>query len=435
MSDVLPGRHSLLSRGWRGFRRWFAPTVGTWIMIGVAVSLLIIGAGTGAVPGFLVMAGLLGLGTAAFSLITGRRSWAMIASRKAAAITLAACLVTVTLGVNAYLSAGSAAAEHATATPETQPMQTLRATPPVTFAEDDPGAPASPAPAADTASVVDGTVTHATAVALLATLPIKGRAPKTGYNRTVDFGTAWLDVDRNGCDTRNDILARDLTDAVKSGPCKVLSGELAEPYTGRSIFFLRGVDTSALVQIDHLVALSNAWQTGAQQLTEAQRISLANDPLNLLAADGRSNAQKSDGDAATWLPANKRFRCRYVARQVSVKVAYGLWVTQAEHDAIQRILTTCPDEPGLSSGFAPARVVAAPVPVPLAPAPAVPAAPAPAPAAPAPAPAAPAPALPAPSGYYENCAAVLAAGAAPLMAGQPGYSLKLDRDHDGVACE
>ncbi|MGO7983428.1 HNH endonuclease family protein, partial [Rhizobium johnstonii] len=119
-----------------------------------------------------------------------------------------------------------------------------------------------------------------------------------------------------------------------SGPCKVLTGELVSPYTGEVIRFVRGQTTSALVQIDHLVALSDAWQTGAQQLTQVQRESLANDPLNLLAVDGRSNEQKSDGDAATWLPAAKAFRCTYVARQVSVKAAYGLWVTAAEHDAI-----------------------------------------------------------------------------------------------------
>ncbi|MET0782695.1 MAG: HNH endonuclease family protein, partial [Leifsonia flava] len=121
-------------------------------------------------------------------------------------------------------------------------------------------------------------------------------------------------------------------------------GRLVSPYTGATIDFVRGQDTSALVQIDHLVALSNAWQTGAQQLTQAQREALANDPLNLMAVDGRSNMQKGDGDAATWLPAQKSIRCSYVARQVSVKSIYGLWVTQAEHDAIERILDTCPGQ-------------------------------------------------------------------------------------------
>lgn len=183
-----------------------------------------------------------------------------------------------------------------------------------------------------------------TALAALETLPIKGRAPKTGYDREGDFGNAWKDVDRNGCDTRNDVLARDLTEIATSGPCKVMTGILVSPYTGATIDFVRGQGTSALVQIDHLVALSNAWQTGAQQLTQAQREALANDPLNLLAVDGHSNMQKGDGDAATWLPAQKSIRCSYVARQVSVKSVYGLWVTQAEHDAIEHILDTCPTQ-------------------------------------------------------------------------------------------
>ena len=144
------------------------------------------------------------------------------------------------------------------------------------------------------------------------------------------FRSAWLDVDHNGCDTRNDILARDLTDLTFAGSCRVLSGTLAEPYTGKTIDFVRGTDTSAIVQIDHVVSLSNAWRTGAAQLSQAERVSLANDPLNLLAADGRSNLQKRDGDAATWLPSAKSFRCDYVARQISVKATYGLWVTPAE---------------------------------------------------------------------------------------------------------
>lgn len=191
-----------------------------------------------------------------------------------------------------------------------------------------------------------------TAATLLATIVIKGKAAKTGYDRTGRFGSAWKDVDDNGCDTRNDILARDLTTITLSGSCRVMTGNLVSPFTAASIDFVRGQDTSADVQIDHVVALSNAWQTGAQQLSQAERISLANDPLNLLAVDGRSNAQKGDGDTATWLPANKAFRCAYVARQVSVKATYGLWVTQPEHDAMARILSACKGEPALTSPFA-----------------------------------------------------------------------------------
>lgn len=114
-----------------------------------------------------------------------------------------------------------------------------------------------------------------------------------------------------------------------------------DPYTGKTIAFTRGKDTSSSVQIDHVVALSDAWQKGAQQLDDTTRRNLANDPRNLLAADGQANQQKSDGDAATWLPANKSFRCVYVAKQVEVKAAYQLWVTQAEKEAIARVLSAC----------------------------------------------------------------------------------------------
>ena len=176
------------------------------------------------------------------------------------------------------------------------------------------------------------------------TLAVKGRAPKTGYSRSA-FGPAWADVDRNGCDTRNDILKRDLTQITfraKTKDCIVEIGILTDPFSGGSINFQRGVRTSALVQIDHVVALSNAWQTGIFKSDLATRKSFANDPLNLLAVKGSLNSQKRDGDAATWLPPNKPFRCDYVSRQVEVKVKYNLWLTRAEKEAILRILSNPP---------------------------------------------------------------------------------------------
>lgn len=173
---------------------------------------------------------------------------------------------------------------------------------------------------------------------LLETLEVKGRAPKTGYTRS-QFGDGWRRTD--GCDTRNIILARDISGEIIDANCKVISGTLNDPYTGKVIQFLRGADTSGDIQIDHVVALSNAWQTGAQQLSYIDRENLANDPLNLLAVDGAANQQKSDGDAATWLPAYKPFRCQYVARQVNVKKKYRLWVTAAEKQAIERALSLC----------------------------------------------------------------------------------------------
>jgi hypothetical protein len=186
----------------------------------------------------------------------------------------------------------------------------------------------------------------ASALAALRDLAVRGRAPRTGYDRAL-FGQSWADVDRNGCDTRNDVLRRDLTAyRLRAGThgCLVLSGALGDPYTATTIAFLRGQSTSAKVQIDHVVALSDAWQKGAQQWSTPRRTTFANDSLNLLAVDGLTNQRKSDGDAATWLPPNRRYRCPYAARQVAVKAKYGLWVTSAERDAFARVLATCPSQ-------------------------------------------------------------------------------------------
>lgn len=184
------------------------------------------------------------------------------------------------------------------------------------------------------------------AINALDQLLVKGRAAKTGYSRE-NFGPSWKDVDLNGCDTRNDILNRDLTDKLhrKTGnTCVVERGKLIDPYTGKVIDFVRGHDTSAQVQIDHVVALANAWQTGAQNISQAERESLANDPLNLIAVDGVANQEKAAGDAATWLPPNRAFRCHYVARQVAVKTKYHLWVTSPEKEAMKNVLASCPNQ-------------------------------------------------------------------------------------------
>jgi len=179
----------------------------------------------------------------------------------------------------------------------------------------------------------------------LETLEVKGRAASDTYQRSA-FGQAWLDVDRNGCDTRNDILRRDLRGAqfTEGSRCRVASGEFHEPYTGAAVAFTRGAESSKAVQVDHVVALGDAWQKGARKLTPQQRQRFANDPLNLIAADGPANQEKSASDAAGWLPKNKAFRCHYVARQVSVKAAYELWVTQAEKDAMKAVLASCPEQ-------------------------------------------------------------------------------------------
>jgi hypothetical protein len=265
--------------------------------------------------GALIFAGLYVLGTGVWAVFR-RGSWLGKSSRRTGAWILAGGLVLVV--------AGSAVAG------------------PVA---DKAPAESSPAESSPAGSVVSSAAPQ-TALAAVSLLEVKGRAPKTGYDRDL-FGSGWVDVDRNGCDTRNDVLARDLeSETFKAGTndCVVLTGTLADPYSATTIGFVRGNETSSAVQIDHVVALSDAWQKGAQAWAEARRVSFANDPMNLLAVDGPLNMQKGDGDAATWLPPNKAYRCEYVARQVGVKYTYGLWVTDAERNAMVSVLSTCPNQ-------------------------------------------------------------------------------------------
>ena len=330
------------------------------------------------------------------------------------------------------LDAGDPTPDTATEVPAAEPTSATASGTPT----DSPSASPTDSPT-DWSSAADGPApAEGTAAAVLATLPVKGRAPMTGYTRE-QFGQAWTDdvtvaFGHNGCDTRNDILRRDLRNTtLKAGTnrCVVLTGSFIEPYSGRTVSFTRGAGTSSLVQIDHVVALADAWQSGAQQWNAVTRRNYANDPLVLLAADGHLNQQKGASNAASWLPPNKSFRCTYVARQVAIKAKYHLWVTAPERDAIARVLSTCPGQPlptDASASVMP-KPAASPAPV-TTPRPARTRQPAPAPATPP---------IPEPAGevYYKNCAAVRAAGAAPIRSGEPGYSPRLDRDGDGVACE
>ncbi len=261
-----------------------------------------------------------------------------------------------------------------------------------------------------------------TAQGSLSRLVVKGRAPRTGYTRSV-FGAAWADVDRNGCDTRNDVLKRDLTaQTFRAGTrsCVVVTGLLRDPYTTRRISFTKA--SAAAVQIDHVVPLSDAWQKGARTWSPAKRLVFANDPLNLLAVDGAVNQRKGDGDAATWLPPSTAYRCSYVARQVAVKLKYGTWVTAAEKAAMARVLTACPGYP-LPRGGAALPIAAAPLPV------------APLPVAPVPT----APSPPASPGNTRNCGDFATWGDAnawyQTYAGAYGDVAQLDADHDGIVCE
>jgi hypothetical protein len=446
------------------------------ILLGVGAAVValfaVVGVAAGGLPGGLVMVGLAALFLGVGAAVVGRARWAGIASRRIGGMVAAAGLVAVMVGgatatPTEETSAGSEARSTASAEPTAtsgksaeQLAEELAEEAEAVLAEAETAERTVPADALAGSGLLNDAAAQAavesagrtTALAALAAVEVKGRAPRTGYDRD-NFGSAWADVDRNGCDTRNDILARDLVnETFKAGTrnCVVLTGSLADPYRPQTIAFTRGQGTSDDVQIDHVVALSDAWQKGAQGLDRVRRIAFANDPLNLLAVDGPLNMQKGDGDAATWLPPNRAYRCAYVARQVAVKVSYQLWMTQAEKNAIATVLASCPDQP-LPGGVVanvPQRVQPAPAPAPTtatprpAPAPAPKPAPAPAPApkpvpAPAPAPApAPVPApAPAPVVSYKNCDAVRGAGAAPIRSGQPGYGRHLDRDGDGVGCE
>ncbi|GAA0332117.1 HNH endonuclease family protein [Actinoallomurus spadix] len=178
---------------------------------------------------------------------------------------------------------------------------------------------------------------EATARKELGQLKVAVPDPMTGYSRE-KYGPAWKDVDDNGCDTRNDILARDLSKVKKRDKCIVISGELHDPYAGKDIHFTKA--HASEVQIDHVVPLALAWRMGAHEWTPDKRAHLANDPANLLAVWGRPNMQKSDKGPSEWQP-QKSFQCTYAERFIGVTYAYRLSVTRADRTALQGMLDTC----------------------------------------------------------------------------------------------
>ncbi len=185
-----------------------------------------------------------------------------------------------------------------------------------------------------------------TARATLQRLPVKGWDRVTDFSR-YRFGEAWSDdvnveFGHNGCNTRDDILRRDLAElVVRPGTCYAQSGVLHDPYTGQTIAFTRGPNTSDAVQIDHLVSLSDAWYKGAREWHDQRRRDFANDPRNLLAVGGQVNFDKAFRDATAWLPPNEAFRCEFVARQIDVKATYGLWLSSNEKRAMEDVLARC----------------------------------------------------------------------------------------------
>ncbi|MCT1556562.1 excalibur calcium-binding domain-containing protein [Helcobacillus massiliensis] len=352
----------------------------------------------------------------------------------------------------------------ASAPPSASPTPSATATaqpttPAASSAAPTPAAKPSTAQTPSAAPAQKGTPAPAdgTALATLRTLEVKGRAPETGYDRD-DY--QWRqDTDHNGCDTRNDVLRRDLQAVIlKRGTrgCVVAAGQFTDLYSGKVITF----DEPSDADIDHIVALQNAHVTGAFRFGSAKRMELANDPLNLIAVDASLNRQKGSADAATWLPPNTAFRCEYVARQISVKKKYGLWVTPPERDAMERILTSCPDQKTYSSASLawPGRgegdvIGEGERPKPVSGSDSTTSEPKKKQPASSPKPAAPkkeqkqgvvgdSQKKPGsgrePSGgsvRFKNCREAWDAGAAPLRRGDPGYESKHDGDGDGVACE
>ncbi len=180
---------------------------------------------------------------------------------------------------------------------------------------------------------------------VLETLRVDDAQSKDGYDRDL-FGYRETDDDGDGCDVRDEVLARDLEDVTFTTPggCQVQSGVLHDLYTGKTIDFMRGPQTSGAVQIEHVVALENAWQSGARDWDTAKRYKFGNDMYNLLAADGEANSEKGSASAAYWLPTNADFRCEYVARQIGVKDKYDLSVTTKEKQAMLSVLRSCPGQ-------------------------------------------------------------------------------------------
>ncbi|GGK82742.1 lipoprotein [Sphaerisporangium melleum] len=180
---------------------------------------------------------------------------------------------------------------------------------------------------------------RAEAVKIIEKVATKGRGAKTGYDRD-EFGYAWADnaadipFAGNGCDTRNDVLARDGDDLkYRSGSnCVLASMTLHDPYTGTTIKWTK--QQAAEVQIDHVMPLSYDWQMGASRWSKAKRVQIANDPLNLLPVDGSANSSKGDSGPATWLPPARGIRCSYAVRFAQVALKYDLPVTAPDKEAM-----------------------------------------------------------------------------------------------------
>jgi hypothetical protein len=208
--------------------------------------------------------------------------------------------------------------------------------------------PPEPASSVGQGDVPEGTLDPAAASAALLDLPIEAKTSLDGYERDCGegdgcvFGPAWADVDRNGCDQRNDVLHRDLAEIeVREGTqgCVVVAGLLDDPYTGATVEFLK--EDAAEVPIDHVVPLAAAWVQGAAEWTTDERTAFANDLGNLMATTREQNSAKGDSTADEWLPPDPAYGCSYATVVITVKDRYALSVTPAEADTLEELLATC----------------------------------------------------------------------------------------------
>lgn len=179
---------------------------------------------------------------------------------------------------------------------------------------------------------------------------VSARERGSDYRRAA-FGEAWDDDTgapggHNGCDTRDDILDRDLADktytATRRCPRAVAAGTLRDPYTSDTVVFVRGSRVGASVQIDHIVPLAYAWDMGARDWTDERRRRFANDPANLLAVDGQANQDKGDMGPGEWMPPNSAFWCAYAVQFIDVLRGYRLVLDEASAQRLRQATARCP---------------------------------------------------------------------------------------------
>ena len=313
------------------------------VLLGFALLMAIGAAATSGIFGVAVILGLTLLASGVLTMLLGRRLWRMAAPGRAGSVLAGAGLVMVVLG--AAFAPAAAPDLNSAASPEAAAGQVI-STPSAGSASMSTNPTTDIAVSAVDVDAIIAAARPQTALAVLGGLTVSDGVVPPGDARN-QFGPVWADVDRNGCDTRNDILARDLTGVVLqpgTNDCVVTGGRLTDPYLGGTAVVDAGTVGQGVVEIDHVVSLSNAWASGARGWDPQQRQRFANDPLELLAVSADGQKSKGDNDASGWLPANPSYRCEFIARQVAIKAKYRLTVGPAERAAQAEALSVCPQQ-------------------------------------------------------------------------------------------